>query len=69
LRKPSWKVRDNVEQCNIALPAAYEVLATTYFEPEIADKMLVPIAFLAKANPNILYYHQAMKAKDAKYFA
>jgi hypothetical protein len=28
LRKPSWKVRDNIEQGEIALPAAYEVLAT-----------------------------------------
>jgi Reverse transcriptase (RNA-dependent DNA polymerase) len=67
LRKPSWKVRDNIEQGDIALPAAYEVLAT-YFEPEIADEMMDPIAFLAKSDPDTLYYHQAMKAKDAKEF-
>jgi hypothetical protein len=28
--------------------------------------MMDPIAFLAKPDPDILYYHQAMKAKDAK---
>jgi predicted SnoaL-like aldol condensation-catalyzing enzyme len=67
LRKPSWKVWDNIEQGEIALPAAYEVLAT-YFEPEIADEMMDPIAFLAKTDPDTLYNHQAMKAKDAKEF-
>jgi hypothetical protein len=39
-----------------------------YFEPEIANEMMDPIAFLAKLDPDILYYHQAMKAKDAKEF-
>jgi hypothetical protein len=41
------------------------VLAT-YFEPKIANEMMDPIAFLARSDPDILYYHQAMKAKDAK---
>jgi hypothetical protein len=27
-----------------------------------------PIAFLAKSNPDTLYYHQAMKAPDSKEF-
>jgi uncharacterized protein (DUF486 family) len=49
------------------LPLAYEMLAT-YFEPKIADKMADPIAFLAKTDPDTLYYHQAMKAPDAKEF-
>jgi hypothetical protein len=43
------------------------VLAT-YFEPKIADEMMDPIAFLAKMDPDTLYYHQAMKAPDAKQF-
>jgi hypothetical protein len=47
LRKPSWKVRDSIEYGEIALLAAYKVLAS-YFEPEIADEMMDPIAFLAK---------------------
>jgi predicted SnoaL-like aldol condensation-catalyzing enzyme len=40
----------------------------TYFETEIADKMMDPIAFLAKSDPDTLYYHQAMKAPDSKEF-
>jgi hypothetical protein len=40
----------------------------TYFEPKIADEMMDPIAFLAKLDPYTLYYHQAMKAPDAKQF-
>jgi hypothetical protein len=67
LRKPSWKVRDSLEYGEIALPAAYKELAS-YFEPKIANEMMDSIAFLAKLDPDILYYHQAMKAKDAKDF-
>jgi hypothetical protein len=58
-RTPSWKVRENADRGEVALPAAYEVLAT-YFEPKIADEMMDPIAFLAKSDPDTLYYHQAM---------
>jgi hypothetical protein len=53
LRKPSWKIRDRIEHEEIALPAAYKVLAS-YFEPEIADEMMDPVAFLAELDPDIL---------------
>jgi hypothetical protein len=43
-------------------------LLATYFETDIADEMMDPIAFLAKTDPDTLYYHQAMKATDAKQF-
>jgi hypothetical protein len=66
-RIPSWKVRENADRGDVALPAAYEVLAA-YFEKDIADEMMDPIAFLAKTDPDTLYYHQAMKATDAKHF-
>ena len=65
--KPTQRARESAEQEDIALPAAYEVLAT-YFEHEIADDMMDPIAFLAKTDPDIMYYHQAMKADDSKQF-
>ena len=32
------------------------------------DKMTDPIAFAASSNPDILYYDEAMRAKDAKQF-
>ena len=66
-RRPTWRAMEGAGQEDIALPAAYEVLGT-YLEPEIADEMNDPIAFLAKSDPDILYYHQAMKAEDAKEF-
>jgi predicted SnoaL-like aldol condensation-catalyzing enzyme len=43
-------------------------MLATYFEPKIADEMADPIAFLAKTDADTLYYHQAMKAPDAKEF-
>jgi hypothetical protein len=65
IRVPTARARDSAEQANLAFSAAYKVLAT-YFEPEIADEMEDPTAFLAKSDPDTLYYHQAMKAADAK---
>jgi hypothetical protein len=67
IRRPTWKAMESARQNDIALPAAYEVLAT-YFEPEVADEMMDPLAFLAKTGQDDLYYHQAMKAPDAKEF-
>ena len=66
-RRPTWRAIESAEQEDIALPAAFEVLAT-YSEPEIADEMTDPLAFLAKSDPDTLYYNQAMKAPDAKEF-
>jgi hypothetical protein len=67
IRVPTARARESAEPANLAFSAAYEVLAT-YFEPEIADKMEDPIAFLAKSDLDTLYYHQAMKAANAKEF-
>jgi hypothetical protein len=66
-RVPTRRARESAEQQSMAFSAVYAVLAT-YFEPKIADKMADPIAFLSKFDPNTLYYHQAMKAPDAKGF-
>jgi hypothetical protein len=65
--KPTLRARESAQQESIALPSSYKMLAT-YFEPEIADEMADPIAFLAKTDADTLYYHQAMKAPDAKEF-
>jgi hypothetical protein len=67
IRVPTARARESAEQANLVFSAAYEVLAT-YLEPEIADKMENPIAFLAKSDLDTLYCHQAMKAADAKEF-
>ena len=67
IRRPTWKVMENADQGDIALPAAYEVM-NSYIESEIADEMADPIAFLAKTDPDTLYFHQAMKAEDSKEF-
>ena len=65
--KPTQRARESAEQEDIALPAAYEVLAT-YFEADPSLEMKDPISFLAKTDPDTMYYHQAMKADDSKQF-
>ena len=67
IRKQTLEGMQSAAQENMAFAAAYGVL-DNYFEPDIADKMSDPIAFLAKTDQDTLYYHQAMKATDAKEF-
>ena len=65
--KPTQRAREKAEQEDIALPVAYEVLAT-YFEVNSSAEMKAPVSFLAKSDPDMMYYHQAMKADDSKQF-
>ena len=65
--KPTQRARESVEQEDIALPAAYEVLAT-YFEVNSSKEMKDPISFLAKSDMDTMDYHQAMKPDDSKQF-
>jgi hypothetical protein len=47
--KPTLRARESAQQESMALPLSYKMRAT-YFEPEIADEMADPIAFLAKTD-------------------
>lgn len=68
--KPTRKFLESVSQETIALPVTLEVAREVpSFEQEISDEMQDPIAFAAtKSDPDTMYYHQAMKAPDAKHF-
>ena len=57
-----WELQ---QQDSITLPSVIEALCQDMFNVCVTDD---PIALLAKLNPNMLYYHKALKAPDQKQF-
>ena len=68
-RAPSRKAIENAQTDLIALPLAYEV-ANVYqpYDPYDNDMTADPIALAASADPDTMYFHQAMKQPDRRQF-
>ena len=70
-RKPTqcWIESKEQERQVIALPIALEVAREApAYDPFDENELSHPFLFAASSDPDTLYYHQAMKEKDAPQF-
>ena len=68
IKKLSLKALENLRQEQVALTSSLEVANPSYDIGDNTEDLQDPIAFAAKTNKDTMYYHQAMKAKDARQF-
>jgi hypothetical protein len=66
VRKPTTRMKESLEQRDIAFQAYYEAMHEDDYL--LQDEMQNPVAFLAHANKDTMYFHQAMKAPDRDEF-